>query len=98
MAQNRLVVPVRQLRKLRDLTDDMENQILKALKLANELSNANSTSGQYLGSCLQQAQHIAKAIRTESSCLMDYLSLNGMGKTIKPREANRNSERSASDD
>jgi hypothetical protein len=51
-----------------------------------------------LESCLQRAQHIANSIRTETFCLTDYLTLNGMGKTIKPREANDNSERSASDD
>ena len=76
----------------------MEVQILKATKLAKELSHADSASGQHLKSCLQQTQNIAKAIRAESTCLMDYLSLNGMGRIIKPREANRNSERSASDD
>jgi hypothetical protein len=98
MAKNRLVVPAGQLRRLGDLTHDMENQILKTLKLAKELSNVESTAGQHLESYLQQAQHIANAIRAECSCLTDYLSLNGMGRTIKPRESNRNSERSASDD
>lgn len=98
MAKNRLVIPAGPLRKLGDLTHDMENQILKTLKLAKELSNVDSTPGQHLENCLHEAQHIAKAIRAECSCLTDYLSLNGMGKTIKPRESNRNSERSASDD
>jgi hypothetical protein len=98
MTKNRLVVPAGQLRKLGDLTHSLEDQIAKALKLAKKLKDAESTRGQYLESCLQQTWGIAKEIRDECSCLMDYLSLHGMGKMIKPRESNRNSERSASDD
>ena len=86
MPKNRLVVPAGQLRKIGDLTHGMEVQILKATKLAKELSHADSASGQHLKSCLQQTQNIAKAIRAESTCLMDYLSLNGMGRIIKQTE------------
>jgi hypothetical protein len=67
----------------------MEDQIAKALKLAKQLKNAESTRGWYLESCLQQTQSIAKGIRAECSCWMDYLSLPGNGKMIKPRESNR---------
>jgi hypothetical protein len=101
----RLTIPRAPLQGMVNLIQEIDQRILRGLQIFQEMGSDKKKRGADLEIQLRQVRCNVKALRNELFCLVDRLSLSGMGKPIKTRlgdetdrSSNRNAARTSSSD